>query len=132
MLASVALKVVGDSKSANEREYLYNVASTLMEDAVRLDPTLRTAFSTSVETVPLYLPVGLDNIRNTCYLNSILQYLFTVKEIRKIVLEYDRYALPNTADSLASRRIEPGQNTLSKAEAYAGRQCRSPPLFGPS
>lgn len=90
-LAAEALKVVGDSKNANDREILYNLAGSLhLENAA-------PSFGTAVESshVPLYLPVGLDNIRNTCYLNSILQYLFTVTEIRKIVLQYDDYALPD-------------------------------------
>lgn len=36
-------------------------------------------------------PIGLDNIGNTCYLNSLLQWLFTIVSVRKIVLDYDQY-----------------------------------------
>ncbi len=72
----------------------------------------------------LALPVGLENIRNTCYLNSILQYLFTVKPIREIVLDIDQYGLPDSEDSLEHRRIDPGSTHLEKGEAYAGRQCK--------
>ncbi|KAL8284166.1 hypothetical protein RQP46_004915 [Phenoliferia psychrophenolica] len=33
-------------------------------------------------------PVGLTNIANTCYLNSLLQYFFTVRELRETILHY--------------------------------------------
>lgn len=34
------------------------------------------------------LPIGLDNIGNTCYLNSLLQYYFSVKYLRDLVLSF--------------------------------------------
>ncbi|ODO08058.1 hypothetical protein I350_03641 [Cryptococcus amylolentus CBS 6273] len=36
------------------------------------------------------VPVGLQNIGNTCYLNSILQYLYSIKPLREAVLEFDQ------------------------------------------
>ena len=39
--------------------------------------------------VDFSLPVGLNNIGNTCYLNSLLQYLYTVEAVRDIVLNFD-------------------------------------------
>ncbi|RHZ86596.1 hypothetical protein Glove_48g70 [Diversispora epigaea] len=35
------------------------------------------------------MPVGLDNIGNTCYLNSLLQYYFTIKKLREAVFATD-------------------------------------------
>lgn len=34
-------------------------------------------------------PAGLDNIGNTCYLNSLLQYYFCIKPLRELVLNFD-------------------------------------------
>jgi hypothetical protein len=34
-------------------------------------------------------PVGISNIGNTCYLNSVIQYIYTVKEIRDRVINMD-------------------------------------------
>lgn len=34
-------------------------------------------------------PVGLNNIGNTCYLNSLLQYYFTITPLRESVLAFD-------------------------------------------
>ncbi|AOW03531.1 hypothetical protein B0I72DRAFT_134627 [Yarrowia lipolytica] len=34
-------------------------------------------------------PIGLNNIGNTCYLNSLLQYYFAIKPLREEVLQHD-------------------------------------------
>lgn len=82
------------------------------------------SLSTHPQVVDISLPVGLDNIRNTCYLNSILQYLYTVKPIHAILDNIEEFGLPDTDASLESRRIDPGSSHLEKGEAYAGRKCK--------
>lgn len=86
----------------------------------------RMEIATILDSQPaanLSLPVGLQNIRNTCYLNSILQYFFTVKPIREIVLNWQDWGLEITEENLEHRRIDPGSTRLDKADAFAGRQC---------
>lgn len=52
---------------------------------------------------PQNWPAGLDNIGNTCYLNSLLQYYFCIKPLRDMILTFDE----TTADfsKSAERKI---------------------------
>ncbi|CAI4219583.1 unnamed protein product [Parascedosporium putredinis] len=52
---------------------------------------------------PITNPVGLENIGNTCYLNSIIQYLYTVQPIRGLIDEYAENKLE--IDDMEKRRI---------------------------
>ncbi|KAI5842390.1 hypothetical protein DFP73DRAFT_479904, partial [Morchella snyderi] len=36
-------------------------------------------------------PVGIENIGNTCYLNSLLQFYFTVRPLRDMILDIDNF-----------------------------------------
>lgn len=38
---------------------------------------------------PQNWPTGLDNIGNTCYLNSLLQYYFCIRPLRDMILQFD-------------------------------------------
>jgi ubiquitin carboxyl-terminal hydrolase 25/28 len=64
------------------------------------------------QQIDLSLPPGLDNLRNTCYLNSILQYLYTVTPVRELVLNYDPAAV-GLSEDLANQN----------EEVYLGREC---------
>lgn len=69
------------------------------------------------------LPVGLHNIGNTCYLNSLLQYLFTIKPVRDIVLDYDRYKLPLNDEAIDNRRLGGNKMQLDRGEAVVSQAC---------
>lgn len=64
------------------------------------------------------VPVGLVNIRNTCYLNSILQYFNTVIPVRNVVLNWEDYKLELTEENISNRRLGGSGSTLDKAEAF--------------
>ncbi|CAG8588324.1 20530_t:CDS:10 [Dentiscutata erythropus] len=66
------------------------------------------------------MPVGLDNIGNTCYLNSLLQYYFTIRNLREAVLSADTSSingLDNNWESLTS-----GGRKVSKSEVERAKK----------
>lgn len=72
----------------------------------------------------LNLPVGLHNIGNTCYLNSLLQYLFTVKPIRDIVFNYDSLRLDLNDESIQARRLGGNKMQMDRGEAVVAQACK--------
>ncbi|ODA75950.1 hypothetical protein RJ55_08591 [Drechmeria coniospora] len=75
----------------------------------------------SRQPVDWTLPVGLNNIGNTCYLNSLLQYLFTVKPIREVVLNYDDSRLDLTDESIRARRLGGNKMQMDRGEAVVAQ-----------
>ncbi len=59
-------------------------------------------------------PVGIENIGNTCYLNSLLQFYFTIKPLRQLVLNIDDYKMTADEENLKSKRV--GSRNVSKKE----------------
>lgn len=59
-------------------------------------------------------PVGLTNIGNTCYLNSLLQYYYTVKAVREVVMNFQTYQMPITAENIQRKRV--GGRAVGKGE----------------
>ena len=70
------------------------------------------------------LPVGLYNIGNTCYLNSLLQYLFTVKPIRDVVLNYNDVRLDMTDENIAARLLGGNKMQMDRGEAVVAQACK--------
>ena len=50
-------------------------------------------------------PVALGNIGNTCYLNSLLQFYFSIRPFRELVLEIERFKTPLDDEIIRSKRI---------------------------
>ncbi|TVY26416.1 Ubiquitin carboxyl-terminal hydrolase [Lachnellula hyalina] len=59
-------------------------------------------------------PIGLDNIGNTCYLNSLLQYYYTVKAIRDVVMNFQDHRMPLGEEDIKKKRV--GGRSVAKAE----------------
>ena len=72
-------------------------------------------------------PVGLENIGNTCYLNSLLQFLFTIPELRELVLNFEQVKMNPTDENLANKQV--GSRRIQWREVEQSQKCRlSPPL----
>lgn len=60
-------------------------------------------------------PVGLANMGNTCYLNSLLQYFFTIKPLRDIILDFDLHKMDVSVESFEPKRV--GGRRITRFEA---------------
>ena len=70
-----------------------NLRGALKVVAAERLSVLLTSFLRTGRVDPAYLPpqnwpTGLDNIGNTCYLNSLLQYYFCIRPLRDMVLQF--------------------------------------------
>ncbi|KAL8760403.1 MAG: hypothetical protein Q9199_000027 [Rusavskia elegans] len=65
-------------------------------------------------------PVGLRNIGNTCYLNSLLQFYFTIKPFREIVLDFDAYKRDASKNNFMESTI--GSRVVSKQEVQRAQR----------
>ncbi|KAF3490497.1 ubiquitin-specific protease [Arthroderma uncinatum] len=50
-------------------------------------------------------PVGLRNIGNTCYLNSLLQFYFTIQPFRNMVLDLERYKTELDDNAIHNKKV---------------------------
>ncbi|GAA5891905.1 hypothetical protein JCM8208_002930 [Rhodotorula glutinis] len=87
-----ALEVIAEDKKSSE---LFTLAQTGKQ------PEDSSAGWQAGPAADVNLPVGLTNIANTCYLNSLLQYFFTVREVRDAILAFhDTPTPPSQQDQL--------------------------------
>ncbi|KAF9766997.1 hypothetical protein IL306_000495 [Fusarium sp. DS 682] len=84
-------------------------------------PNGSSAMGVSAQAANFDLPVGLENIGNTCYLNSLLQYLFTVKPVRDIVVNYDDFKLELTDENIRERLLGGNKMHTNRGEAVVAQ-----------
>ncbi|KAF4637933.1 hypothetical protein G7Y89_g166 [Cudoniella acicularis] len=59
-------------------------------------------------------PIGLDNIGNTCYLNSLLQYYYTVQPVRNVVMDFQNHRMSLNDEDIKKKRV--GGRIVAKPE----------------
>lgn len=65
-------------------------------------------------------PVGLVSHGNTCYLNSLLQYYFSLKPLRDIVTDYNEYKMDTSESQEKLERV--GHSIMSIQEIQGGQK----------
>ncbi|KAL3446616.1 hypothetical protein BJX65DRAFT_278910 [Aspergillus insuetus] len=59
-------------------------------------------------------PVGLQNIGNTCYLNSLLQFYYSIRPYRNMVLEFESFRMDLNDESCQKKQV--GSRKVSMKE----------------
>lgn len=68
-------------------------------------------------------PVGLQNIGNTCYLNSLLQFYYSVKPYRDLVLHVEKHQMDmNNLASIVEKKV--GSRKVTGKEIERSLRCR--------
>lgn len=67
-------------------------------------------------------PVGFQNIGNTCYLNSLLQFFFTVKPLRDLVLNFEDFKMDPESEEVKMKRV--GGREITKEEIAKAQECK--------
>ena len=104
---------IGDLKNAL-------VAIAKAKNSQRLKGFLNAGMDSSEHLISEW-PVGLENIGNTCYLNSLLQFYFTMRPLRELVLNVNEFKMQTDEESLKSKRV--GSRNVSKKEVDRAQQC---------
>ncbi|KAF2007941.1 cysteine proteinase [Amniculicola lignicola CBS 123094] len=101
-----------------EREAVYREAYDLIRaDQKKRPKNSQTTSGSPRKVYPLAIwPVGCENIGNTCYLNSVLQFLFTIKPLRDMVLDCDRHFQELTHEALKDKLVGRSAVTAEKVE----------------
>ena len=122
VILSAYYVAVADNPSSAE---LYNKAINAIGTA-RQSPLILQAFQgvdVSTEPASSEWPVGLENIGNTCYLNSLLQFFFTLPELRNLVLHFDDVKMDLHSEGIASKRV--GSRRITLQEIERAQKCKS-------
>lgn len=88
----------------------------------KLNAFVRTRFYSSPAKSTLEEPRPIKNIGNTCYLNSLLQYLFTIKPLRLLLAELDDYREDAEPSQLTSKRV--GNSKVNVSQVRRALKCK--------
>lgn len=98
--------MIGDHRSSALIEHFLNTGEAFVDnvDSGKTLPKLESDLEN------IQLPAGLQNIGNTCYLNSLLQLYFTIKPLRNSLFASNEPANHPLSNQTANQTAN---NTLS-------------------
>lgn len=112
------------SENPSNKEKYEKAYALICKDQQTNHKGSQNGFSSPMKNYPLESwPVGCINIGNTCYLNSVLQFLFTVKPLRDMVLDCDTHMQEITPEALETKRVGRSEVTATKVEKAQQCQC---------
>jgi len=112
------------SRAADLREALEVVATaTQDQQLVNYVQTLQSQNQQQVSDRPADEPRGLNNIGNTCYLASLLQYLYTIEPIRELVRKIDQHGQVLQHGIALDKKVDDA--SVSKAQVNRALDCKS-------
>jgi ubiquitin carboxyl-terminal hydrolase 25/28 len=129
MSADEALRILGieDNFSAIDQTLLPTLFDSVRSDrpggqTEQAIAVLQKAIEGNGSTTrdPATWPVGLRSHGNTCYLNSLLQYYFSITPLRDLILDYQQYALDTTKFKEKEERV--GHRKISIVEIKGGQK----------
>lgn len=104
---------------------MYHRALKIIADESK-SPTLKSMVSGTVsqpDRDPSNWPVGLENIGNTCYLNSLLQFYFSVRPFRDMVLDFENFKMDLNGTALSQKQV--GSRKVLRKEVERSQWCKS-------
>lgn len=114
------MEAIADHVNSND---LRSTVAEMRQNLGIITPGSNNSTTNQDRPVNYDLPVGLENIGNTCYLNSLLQYLYTVKPVRDVVLNYESFKLDLTDENIEERRIGSNKVQMERGEAVVAQAC---------
>ena len=125
-----------DDRFKIDGDVLESVRMIRMEDA-KDDPSKQIEIQQHYEVLRDYLagqfeslpqpdyenPVGLSNMGNTCYLNCLLQYFYTIRPLREVILDFDEYKIDTSASNYRPKKVD--AQIISKIHVMRTQQCKS-------
>ncbi len=82
-----ALKIVAQSRNSDGL-IAYCIDRNIMDPIVSGDAWQSVDFIDDSEKREAWYPIGLGNIGNTCYLNALIQFYFSIRTIRDVILNF--------------------------------------------